>query len=209
MKYWGSHGETHITNLSPCENGSGKYGWSAVWPANLDNYQIGGDGFVQLGYIEIASGWSWQGMTGRQFIYTPDDDSGGVFALADWVNPPVLGRLYEFKIKTVKINDTYFWDYCIQDKSIGGAEDCKRVSASWHGGSRSIWMFETANSKDVMGTLLGAADGNAEIYQMAYMTSDGTWFDWDQNTCNTGGPSNSAYHCADAGAYDIKAWTDH
>jgi hypothetical protein len=213
LKYYGSHGETRVRDLLPCVNGDNKGGWSAVWAANLDNLATG-TGYVQLGYAEATSGYCFTGGCGRKFVYTPDDstDPPGKFEVLSVPvlgNTPIVGHRYEFKIKSVIANPATGargWEYCIEDHDGDGIEHCKITSASFSQATRSLHMFETQNSKDVLGNR-DDQGSTVQIVEMAYMTTNLQWFDFDPSSCSNGESWHPDYRCVDSGTNDIHGYT--
>jgi hypothetical protein len=204
-------GDTRIRDLDPCGPPGTGHGWTAVW-INIDGYSIGKDSFAQLGYMEVSPGDTVNLVSGRKFVYTPDDTSDGIFrpVPSSWGwGDPIVGDRYEFKIR----NDTDAtgkngWSYCLQNQDGDNIERCHWVPAQSNAshGARTFWMFETEGDHSQLGEGVYES-GSTVIAEMGYRTTNGTWFTYDGPCNGVGGPSASHYQCVDAGTNDIRGYT--
>lgn len=209
LRYDGVAAETRVRDLAPCDDTlfNDEWGWSAVYVANMDTYTTGGNGFVQIGYME-ASGIDVNGVAPgvRRFIYTPNDHNGGVFAVLNipGIGNPIDGHRYKFSIR-VGSNNT--WLYCLQDRDGDNVERCLTQSGrTFTTATRTLYMFETANSSDALGN--PESWPTTYIVEMQYRTSNGQWWFHDGGCTGTGGPGGvSHYQCIDGGTNDIRGYS--
>jgi hypothetical protein len=180
FKDWVTTGQTGVIattvalDLEPCVNGSSKYGWTGVW-VNLQNTSH--TRLVQLGYIEVAAGYSVNGVIGRKFVWVPNPSTMGIFEPATWFQNgnPVVGHTYRFRIVNgANLGGGRVWQYCIFDDT-AGTSGCKTGSVTTETSlDQSWWGFETANSKDVLGARSNAPGYPALLTTLKYQKS-GSW----------------------------------
>jgi hypothetical protein len=135
-------GEAKVRNLRPCLSPDGtRYSYPLVLPANMDFNSDGSGRIVQLGYAECLGNTPKCGDNMPQdgqphFVYTPNDNSGGIFDLADgWACEPILGHKYRFKIE----KDGSLWHYCIRDVTTAAAYFCTSRFRTWSARGAIVW----------------------------------------------------------------------
>lgn len=215
--YDGVYAQSTWRALNPCDpTGEGTHTrWGQAYVLITEQHY--GDGhdnkMVQLGYGKCSaqSGWvcAFGDANARHFVYTANDNSGGVLADADsWsgVGQPVSGHTYGFYIKRL----TSTWRYCITDLGPPtGTSYCHDTAASFSNGEDVWYGGETHNSRDEMGVNgggLGFAVSDMEVHYV----SSGVWSigATGSGTCNGSIGSASYYHCLWGPSDTIDPYTD-
>lgn len=145
-------GDAIVRPLQNCLNPTAsKYSYSLVLPANLQ-----GDGsgeIVQIGYSRCGEtggcGPHWPKDSHEHFVYTPDDDNGGVLVGFTAAGEPEVGKRYRFKVEKIDVN---LWRYCIRNLTDGGSYHCQSTFRSWaNNGVTAWWGTEIQDTEAAMG----------------------------------------------------------
>lgn len=170
-RYVSSRGTIFVTDLEPCINGDPSYvSKSLILAANIDGTGVNGAyDLVQAGIGRIDNKPGYYQCSGTQtvqdntlnFVFTPSDDSSGVFCRADFydfdsngtIDNPIIGHRYMFTIIAITQQTNPFWQVCIQDVSANTARKCKNVDRDATGGVNRVWWgFEVGNLANQLGS---------------------------------------------------------
>jgi hypothetical protein len=171
-------GEADTRPLLPCSTPtSTKFSYPLVMAANIE--RAGTGKLVQIGYIRCHVGAACNSVIpddGKvHFVYTPDDTSGGLLALADgWSNgAPTVGHRYRYKITS----DSGSWTFCIKDVSISAPYYCKSKPQTWSEGTLVWWGTETQNTQAGMGPCSCGGGNDLNMYWLEYSNpaNSGWW----------------------------------
>ncbi len=209
----GAIGRATIVNLKPCTNGGStgfgvNYDVPWVLPANI---QGGGSDIVQIGYGRCGSSVDCSSMPNddkQHFVYTYNDDSGGVMVQATWYpNEPVGGRVYGFKIvRDTNSSGNPIWTYCIRDITMGQSYQCKNRPRTWSSGDLVWFGAETNNTHSQLGH---KPDSVNDINIRGQYRRNGDWYIVDKwgggDPCvlhaNSGSPP-ARYKCTTKSLFD-------
>jgi hypothetical protein len=173
-------GEAYARDRATCFAGNPKHGFSAIFPANLQQLTTGG-GLVQVGIYEDS------GMDSTTMVYTPWDHAvanqcggqPGCLAVADWYHsggPVCTTCLYRFRIQAIGNPQVPNWELCIRNVSNGESYVCKTIARTWGAvnyAKLAWWTYETQNSADAIGRT------NVGLIHLRWLQyrreSDGVW----------------------------------
>lgn len=196
-------GTTVVRDLQPCINGSTKGGWTGVW-VNAQNPEL-----VQLGYMEVASGWSFNNVTGRKFVWVPNPASGGIYEKVTWFESgvPTVGNVYRFEITNVaNLSGGRRWQFCIYNQTKGTSGCSTGSITSTTSVDQPWWGFETYNSKDVLGTR-STLSSQALLTNLAYRRSGGSWTTLPSAAVCSSIGSQADYRCSEPSPDSIRGYT--
>lgn len=220
-------GELTIRTLRPCTNPD-PVDWDLPFAlaANLQKSQAPADKnyIVQIGYAvcgraEGACNGNIPNDGQPHFVYTNDDDNGGLVVLADgWYHAPQAGHQYRFRISpATNASGQAVWEYCIKDKGTGEAYDCTKTAdlRSWSSGIYAWWGTETYNTASQNGNSFNESE--LDLRWLQYRRSSTWYVVSDQSGCETrsvdefGDPKpypstingNLAYHCQIVSTVDV------
>lgn len=220
----GAIGDATVRTLQPCiATGSSGQGtdWDMpfVLPANLQEFDNGGTGLVQLGFgrCNITSGTCANvPPDGNEYpIWTPVDNASGAIDRATWYHSGAalhLNDRYRFRID--KLNSTT-WEYCIRDITTGETYVCHDATFHWSepGANFAWWAAETATHASGIG--VRAADPDFSMDYMQYLTTQ-SGAQWTVRTglngCSLPDNDPSWYRCTTATTVysgdTMNAWTN-
>lgn len=151
-------GDATTRQLVPCTSPGAEFSFPAVIPANLEGNGV--NQIVQVGFVRCGkNGGCGENNSvpadGRvHFVYTPRDNCGGCFTLADgWSNgAPTVGHRYRYKITS----ESGRWTFCIRDITTGNGYYCEPggIPQNFTEGSLLWWGTEVQNTNAAMGPRL-------------------------------------------------------
>jgi len=189
-------GDAMTRQLVPCTAPNmAEFSYPLVLPANME---LSGTQIVQLGYIRCGApaGVNCNNVPNDgkvHFIYTPADNTGGVFAVADfWTNgAPTVGHRYRYKITS----EAGRWQMCIKDITAGAAYFCEPGGILQHWGqSTSVWWgTEVQNTNAAMGP---TCCNDIDLYWMQYSNpaNPNWWVVENASVFRTNQPHPARYH---------------
>lgn len=192
-------GDATTRQLRPCTSPGVEFSFPAVLPANVEGTGLGD--IVQVGFIRCGK----DGGCGENnsvpsdgkvhFVYTPKDDCGGCFKLADgWSNgAPTVGHRYRYKITS----EGGRWNFCIRDLTTGNVYFCEPggIAQTFNQGTLLWWGTEVQNTNAAMGPEFGA-NNDINMYWMQYSNpANPNWIIvTDADISRTGQPHPDRYH---------------